>query len=86
MQPSVNYSPEGRRGEKNYDGPTVKVRDWGTWNRWACGGCSTEERAVRALCYRLMDSQTTLQRDGQMDGVSACGTAEWIYLTLLVEK
>ncbi|XP_029387175.1 proline-rich protein 3 isoform X2 [Mus pahari] len=23
-QPSVNYSPEGRRGEKNYDGPTVK--------------------------------------------------------------
>lgn len=33
-QPSVNYSPEGRRGEKNYDGPTVKVRDWGTWNHW----------------------------------------------------
>jgi hypothetical protein len=30
----VNYSPEGRRGEKNYDGPTVKVRDWGTWNHW----------------------------------------------------
>lgn len=24
VQPSVNYSPEGRRGEKNYDGPTVK--------------------------------------------------------------
>lgn len=38
-----------------------------------------EERAVRDLCYPLMESQTTLQRDGQMDGVRACGTAEWIY-------
>lgn len=31
-------------------------------------------------------SRTTLQRDGQMDGVRDCGTAEWIYLTLLVKK
>lgn len=35
-------------------------------------------RAVRDLCYPLMESPTTLQRDGQMDGVRACGTAEWI--------
>lgn len=45
-QPSVNYSPEGRRGEKNYDGPTVKVRDWGMWNHWACCGCSTVRKEL----------------------------------------
>lgn len=50
------------------------------WNHWACCGCSTvRKELLETLCYPLMESQTILQREGQMDGVRACGTAEWIY-------